>query len=102
MLKFNGMKKLASILAFAVLAVVLWSCGQGQNKATETAAVKPDSNNAGLRLQPGFSAFKVAENTGSPRHFVVTPQGDIYVKLSAPVCGKGILRLPPTGAESFT
>ena len=99
MLKFNGMKKLASILAFAVLAVVLWSCGQGKNKATETAAVKPDSSNAGLRLQPGFSALKVAENTGSPRHIVVTPQGDIYVKLSAPVGGKGILRLRDTNGD---
>ncbi len=54
---------------------------------------KPDEDNAGLILPSGFSALKVAENTGQARHIAVTKDGDIYVKLGRAKDGKGILFL---------
>ncbi|HEX8024092.1 MAG TPA: sorbosone dehydrogenase, partial [Mucilaginibacter sp.] len=56
--------------------------------------VVPDTDNAGLKLPAGFGALKVAETGAKARHLVVTPQGDIYVKLAKPNKeGKGILVL---------
>ena len=56
------------------------------------ADVVPDADNAGLKLPAGFGALKVAETGAKARHLVVTPQGDIYVKLARPTKeGKGIL-----------
>jgi glucose/arabinose dehydrogenase len=50
----------------------------------------PDANNAGLKLPEGFGALVVAETGAQPRHIVVTPQGNIYVKLFRAKNGKGI------------
>lgn len=61
--------------------------------AQSGSAVKPDANNAGLKLPQGFGALKVADNIGGARHIAVTPQGDIYVKLSDLKNGKGIVYL---------
>jgi len=56
--------------------------------------VIPDADNAGLKLPDGFGALKVAETGAKARHLVVTPQGDIYVKLARPNKeGKSILVL---------
>lgn len=56
--------------------------------------VTPDADNAGLKLPAGFAALKVAETGSKARHLVVTPQGDIYVKLAKiNKEGKGILVL---------
>jgi glucose/arabinose dehydrogenase len=56
--------------------------------------VVPDADNAGLKLPDGFGALKVAETGAKARHLVVTPQGDIYVKLAKPNKeGKAILVL---------
>jgi len=57
--------------------------------------LKPDADNAGLKLPEGFGAIKVAELGARARHLVVTPQGDIYVKLARPKDEKGILVLHP-------
>ena len=53
----------------------------------------PDADNAGLTLPSGFSALTVAENLGQARHIAITKEGDVYVKLSRPKDGKGILFL---------
>jgi len=56
--------------------------------------VIPDADNADLKLPDGFGALKVAETGAKARHLVVTPQGDIYVKLARPNKeGKSILVL---------
>jgi glucose/arabinose dehydrogenase len=55
--------------------------------------IKPDSNNAGLKLPSGFGALKVAENLGRARHIAVNQQGDIYVKLERKLNDKGIMFL---------
>lgn len=71
------------MLAFAISA-------GAQSNSTK---VKPDANNAGLKLPQGFGALVVANDLGGARHLVVTPQGDIYVKLSDVKNGKGIVYL---------
>ena len=47
--------------------------------------IKNDSTNevenAGLKLPGNFKASIIADNLGSARHLVATPQGDIYVHL---------------------
>ena len=55
--------------------------------------IKPDSNNAGLKLPSGFSALKVAENMGRARHIAVNQAGEIYVKLERKLNGNGIMYL---------
>lgn len=47
----------------------------------------------GLKLPPGFSAQIFADDIGRARHLVVTPQGNVYVKLSRLEEGKGIVLL---------
>jgi len=55
---------------------------------------------AGLTLQPGFEASIIADNLGSTRHIVVTPQNDIYVKLAGAKGGKGVLFLHQNGDKA--
>ena len=52
--------------------------------------ILPDPDNAGLILPAGFGALKFADGLGEARHLAVTPQGDVYVKLSSFYKGKGI------------
>jgi glucose/arabinose dehydrogenase len=52
-----------------------------------------DADNAGLKLPAGFGALVVADNLGRARHLAITPQGDIYIKLSVLKAGKGIIIL---------
>jgi glucose/arabinose dehydrogenase len=51
------------------------------------------ADNAGLKLPIDFSATKYAEGLGEARHIAVTPEGDVYVKLSTLLNGKGIYYL---------
>ena len=53
--------------------------------------------NAGLTLPEGFQAAVIADNLGSSRHLVVTPQGDLYVHLAGTKNGKGILEFHVDG-----
>src|SRR5260221_4218097 len=46
-----------------------------------------------LKLPSGFKAQVFAENVGNARHLAVTPQGNVYVKLSKLNGGGGILLL---------
>lgn len=48
---------------------------------------------SGLKLPAGFSAQIFADDIGRARHLVVTPQGNVYVKLSRLEEGKGIVLL---------
>ena len=47
-------------------------------------------DNAGLTLPHGFHATALITGFGKVRHICITPQGDIYVKLSKLYNGKGI------------
>src|SRR5258707_5055631 len=46
-----------------------------------------------LKLPSGFKAQVFAENVGNARHLAVTPQGNVYVKLSKLNGGGGIVLL---------
>ena len=54
------------------------------------SSIKPDADNAGLKLPPGFGALVVANGFGKARHLAVTEHGDIYVKLDNLYKGYGI------------
>jgi glucose/arabinose dehydrogenase len=99
---FMIMKKQATLigclLTFAAISHVT-ACAGDSLQVHAPAVVKADPDNAGLVLPAGFGALTVADNTGRPRHIVVTPQGDVYVKLNRPVNGKGILRLRDTNGD---
>ena len=57
----------------------------------------------GLKLPAGFGALVVAETGGRARHLVVTPQGNLYVKLNRPdKAGRGILLLKPAAGGKAT
>ncbi|HVZ26232.1 MAG TPA: PQQ-dependent sugar dehydrogenase [Sediminibacterium sp.] len=89
---------ISCLLIFAAISNLTVYAGDSL-QVHATATLKADPDNAGLTLPPGFGALMVAENTGRPRHIVVTPQGDIYVKLNRAVNGKGILRLRDTNGD---
>jgi glucose/arabinose dehydrogenase len=93
----NILFKRAIILCILPVSIVLYALKPIQD-------VVPDADNAGLKLPAGFGALKVAETGARARHLVVTPQGDIYVKLAKPNKeGKGILvfRETPSGKAEF-
>jgi glucose/arabinose dehydrogenase len=79
-----------ALACLAVPALVL-SLAFKDHKADEAA---------NLTLQPGFEANIIADNLGSTRHIVVTPQNDIYVKLSSAKGGKGVLFLHQNGDKA--
>jgi glucose/arabinose dehydrogenase/mono/diheme cytochrome c family protein len=41
---------------------------------------KPDPDDGGIKLPPGFHAVVVADNLGKLRHLTVAPNGDLFVK----------------------
>jgi len=63
------------------------------------ASLKPDANNAGLKLPAGFGALMFASNVGKARHITINNNGDVYVKLDRPKDGKGIIRLRDTNND---
>src|SRR6476646_4585985 len=84
------------VLFFALISLGKQSCAQpGNNNITSTSAteLKPDANNAGLKLPGGFGAIVVDTGLGAARHLAVTSKGDIYVKLEDLKDGKGIYYL---------
>src|SRR6188768_4050704 len=91
--KKNGMKKYLSGWVFSIWAVFSLGIVNAQEKGAAKA-------NAGLTIPAGFSASVVADNLGRARHLVVTPQGDIYVRLARPVDGKGTLVLHETNGKA--
>ncbi|MCF3110855.1 PQQ-dependent sugar dehydrogenase [Niabella sp. CC-SYL272] len=53
----------------------------------------PNTLPAPLKLPQGFTVHTIIDSTAKARDIVVTPQGTIYIKLSRPKNGKGILVL---------
>ena len=49
---------------------------------TDSTKKNITDDNAGLTLPSNFSAIKIADGLGVARHIVVTPQGEVYVKLN--------------------
>lgn len=82
-----------SLLLVAGTLLAFQSNASDTVRVQKTAAIRPDNDNAGLKLPAGFSALTVAENVGKARHIAVNQQGDVYVKLSGKVGDKGIVVL---------
>lgn len=83
-------------IALLLVAGSLLACESNASdtvRVQKSAVIRPDNDNAGLKLPAGFSAITVAENVGRARHIAVNQQGDVYVKLSGKVGDKGILVL---------
>jgi len=88
------MKKAILLVPFVVTMMITnYSFAKSANDSTQNKKTKPASDDAGLKLPSGFRATKFAEGLGEARHLAVTPQGDVYVKLSALKVGKGIYYL---------
>lgn len=66
-----------------------------KSPASVSRSIKPSD----VKLPAGFSASVIAEDLGTPRHIVVTKNGDIYVKLAKLKDGKGIYRLRDTNHD---
>src|SRR6478735_11829484 len=99
-----------SAVCFCAMAISTIACKNSSNPATESTSSAADqsasNNKAGdsttITLPAGFSVTSVAENLSGPRHLVVTPQNDIYVKLSDAKNGKGITILHVDGNGKAT
>jgi len=98
------MKKTFHYSLFVVVAVMfggLLACNNNTNpnptpgvdSPYASPVVKPDADNAGLKLPDGFGALLVAEKTGVPRHIAVNKDGNIFLKLAELKNGKGIYML---------
>lgn len=94
--------KTIKALAFvSALAGGMWatSCSN-ETKKEEAVTTLPAIPATGIKLPEGFSATILADSLGPTRHIAVTPQGNIYVKLSEPRDGKGTLYLTPSGEQA--
>jgi len=81
-------------IPFAILIIANnCSFARSANDSTHNKKSKVLVNDAGLKLPSGFSAGVFADGLGEARHIAVTPQGDVYVKLSGLKNGKGIYYL---------
>ena len=86
-------KTIIKTLLFAMAlscASGVYAKGNDSLRVPAPAAVKPDADNAGLKLPQGFGALVVVDGLGEARHIAITKEGDIYVKLKELKDGKGI------------
>ncbi len=90
--------KVCLVVALAMTAITtsVFAGGPGKPGASD---VKPDANNAGLKLPAGFGAVKVADSLGRTRHIAVTANGGIYIKLDRARNSNGILYLQDTNGD---
>ena len=90
--------KVCLIVAMAMTAITTSVFAGGPEKPGATN-VKPDANNAGLKLPAGFGALKAADSLGRTRHITVTSNGGIYIKLDRAKNNNGILYLQDTNGD---
>jgi len=95
-MKINSL--LSLVLPLAVIPALILTTQPKNNDQPKKHIIAAD--NAGLTLPAGFGADMIADNLGGARHLAVTPQGDIYVKLSDTKDGKGILFLHQNGDKA--
>ncbi|HEY8933608.1 MAG TPA: PQQ-dependent sugar dehydrogenase [Cyclobacteriaceae bacterium] len=76
--------------SFKAAALILFGFGLASFTYSDSPYPK---NDEAIKLPAGFKAQIVAENLGNARHITVTPQGNIYIKLSKLKDGKGIIML---------
>ncbi|MBK0378868.1 PQQ-dependent sugar dehydrogenase [Mucilaginibacter segetis] len=92
----NRSTPLFSAFIAAATLLTFSSCNHDKPATTQEPGVTNDTAKvtaAGLTIPAGFNATIIADNLGGTRHIAVTPEGNIYVKLSNLKDGKGILYL---------
>src|SRR5437868_3446373 len=67
--------------------------------AQGSARAKCDSDNAGLKLPPGFCAVIFADTVRGARHLWVAPNGDVFVSQQAAANGGGVTALRDTNGD---
>jgi glucose/arabinose dehydrogenase len=82
-----------ALSSLMISSIALSSFAPSPKDSTHENKGKKEEDNAGLKLPAGFSATVFADGLGEARHITVTPQGDVYVKLSGLKDGKGIFYL---------
>ena len=94
------MKKIIHLSSFIIAIIgclcfsaAVYGLKDGVHSNASGSKIKPDDDNAGLKLPNGFGALIVADKMGPARHIAVTAKGDIYVKLGALKNGKGLFYL---------
>ena len=82
-----------------LMASVFFLASCEKNDIPKPSSLTPDENNGTLKLQEGFGAVTVAQQTGKARHIAVNTNGDVYVKLMELNEGKGIVVLKDTNKD---
>ena len=91
---------MAAITGFILFSACKSNEPSNNNNDTTATTTPTTDGGAGLKLPAGFNAAVIADKLGGTREIAVTPQGDIYVKLSRPKNGKGILFLHQEGDKA--
>ena len=99
----SSMKTALFLVPLAILSLVAGATPKPGKPAKKTAiatAIRPDDDNGGLKLAPGFSALVFADNIGKARHAAVDPiTGTVFVKLEKLKDGKGMVELIDTNGD---
>lgn len=81
------------LFKYGILLIILAVLGACTTQQDSRPDLSFDKNNGGITLPDGFQAVVVADSVGSARHITVNDNGDLYVALSEPENGKGIVAL---------
>jgi glucose/arabinose dehydrogenase/mono/diheme cytochrome c family protein len=85
-----------TVLLVITLLIVITTLSSLKNRN------KPDDkDNTGLIIPQGFRAVKLIEGIGKARHIIVTPKGNIYVRLARTVNGQGTLLLQESDGKAI-
>lgn len=80
------LRRIGRVSRAALVVLAAW-VGAPPAALAQAPATSCDLDNAGLKLPPGFCAFKVAEGIGRARHLVVAENGDIFVAIGGDTGG---------------
>jgi glucose/arabinose dehydrogenase len=89
----------ATVFILCMLMISNCSFAKNYGDSVHTKKAKTAAETAGLKLPAGFTATQFAEGLGEARHIAVTPEGDVYVKLSSLKDGKGIYYLHDSNGD---
>ncbi|TWR31094.1 sorbosone dehydrogenase [Mucilaginibacter pallidiroseus] len=96
-----------TLSAFAIAGtMLLGACtgnkpgGTADSTVSDTTKSSATTPSGGILVPEGFTASLIAEDLGGARHIAVTPTGEIFVKLSRPKDGKGILELTEANGKA--
>jgi glucose/arabinose dehydrogenase len=89
----------ATVFILCTLMISNCSFAKNYGDSGHIKKAKTAAETAGLKLLTGFTATRFAEDLGEARHIAVTPEGDVYVKLSSLKDGKGIYYLHDSNGD---